>query len=261
MIARYEFDLLTPDEKSQFESHLLVCDACFQDFYEFSPLVNIIRENVSEFQEAVHKKNIVSWMWLSKRIRRLIIHGRRFWSGFNVIPKPMKWIIPIGTAVIVLIFTTYLFLSKSQTRKTGPLDLFTTGEPVKIVTQEPEEMPLKGQIDQYTPQDSMASRLFEIEELLFQGMTIQLNDNKTELIFSWPLLDSVKILKATIFDKEGHKNVYVVDEFKDARFIQPVGHFIGNRAYIWEVEGVFLEMELINVKKEFEIGAEARDSF
>ncbi|MDW7681146.1 MAG: hypothetical protein SCK70_11315, partial [bacterium] len=56
LIARYEFELLTANEKNEFEEHVLKCDYCFRELYEFSPAVKIIKENRLQFQKAVTAK-------------------------------------------------------------------------------------------------------------------------------------------------------------------------------------------------------------
>jgi len=44
LIGSYELGLLSREEKERFEAHLLECDACFQDLYELSPAVAMLRE-------------------------------------------------------------------------------------------------------------------------------------------------------------------------------------------------------------------------
>jgi hypothetical protein len=44
LIGSYELGLLSGEEKSLFESHLLGCDACFEDLYRMSPVAGRLRE-------------------------------------------------------------------------------------------------------------------------------------------------------------------------------------------------------------------------
>jgi hypothetical protein len=46
---------LSGDEKKRFEAHLLECDACFQEIYEFSPVVATIDKNMKRFRNATKK--------------------------------------------------------------------------------------------------------------------------------------------------------------------------------------------------------------
>jgi len=43
LIAAYEFDLLTPEQRIDVEAHVKECDQCFEDLYEFAPVSNEIR--------------------------------------------------------------------------------------------------------------------------------------------------------------------------------------------------------------------------
>ncbi len=45
MIVRYEYGLLSNDEKKEFENHLLRCDYCFHELYNFAPVLEAIQDN------------------------------------------------------------------------------------------------------------------------------------------------------------------------------------------------------------------------
>jgi hypothetical protein len=49
MIHAYELDLLTKDDRLQFEQHLLECDSCFEEVRQFFP-ASILMRHDSEFQ-------------------------------------------------------------------------------------------------------------------------------------------------------------------------------------------------------------------
>lgn len=53
MITRYEFGLLNEEERKLFEEHLLFCDACFADFYEFAPVAQAMKTQPQECLEAL----------------------------------------------------------------------------------------------------------------------------------------------------------------------------------------------------------------
>ena len=44
LIGSYELDLLSEEQRREFESHLLECEHCFQSLYQTSPIANLIRE-------------------------------------------------------------------------------------------------------------------------------------------------------------------------------------------------------------------------
>lgn len=56
MITRYEFGLLNQEERKQFEAHLLSCDACFADFYEFAPVAQAMKAHPRECLEALQAR-------------------------------------------------------------------------------------------------------------------------------------------------------------------------------------------------------------
>lgn len=53
MITRYELGLLTDAERQKFEEHLLSCNACFADFYEFLPVAQTMKSHPQECLEAL----------------------------------------------------------------------------------------------------------------------------------------------------------------------------------------------------------------
>jgi hypothetical protein len=44
LIGSYELDILSEDERRQFENHLLECEDCFQNLYQTAPITKLIRE-------------------------------------------------------------------------------------------------------------------------------------------------------------------------------------------------------------------------
>ena len=43
-VALFELDLLSPEEKQRFESHLIGCDECFQNLYKMAPVASLMRQ-------------------------------------------------------------------------------------------------------------------------------------------------------------------------------------------------------------------------
>ncbi|MFQ5769327.1 MAG: zf-HC2 domain-containing protein [bacterium] len=103
MIGLYEFDCLSSEEKEKFEAHLLECDACFQDFYEFSPTVKVMQENIVEFRKAVEP--------ITERMREKVfsfLEDVWHFSGKIIWEKP-KMAIPALAGVGIIVLMTLIF--------------------------------------------------------------------------------------------------------------------------------------------------------
>lgn len=55
LITRYEFDLVSDDERRIFAGHLLECDACLEDLYSMSQVVGTMKENAEQFIAALKR--------------------------------------------------------------------------------------------------------------------------------------------------------------------------------------------------------------
>lgn len=45
LISRYELGLLSGEESSTFEAHLLECDCCYQDYFAMNPVIEVMKAN------------------------------------------------------------------------------------------------------------------------------------------------------------------------------------------------------------------------
>lgn len=57
LLARYELKLLSAEEKSSFESHLLQCDFCYQEYDSFSSVIAVMSEERAALKEALAQKS------------------------------------------------------------------------------------------------------------------------------------------------------------------------------------------------------------
>ncbi|TAL70488.1 MAG: hypothetical protein EPN82_02435 [Bacteroidetes bacterium] len=55
LIARYEFGLLSDDERRAFEAHILECDKCFGDLYSMSGVFDTMKDNSKELISLLEK--------------------------------------------------------------------------------------------------------------------------------------------------------------------------------------------------------------
>ena len=246
MMGRYEFNLLTPEEKVKFEIHLLECDVCYQEFYEFSSIIETIKENIGEFREAVAKKNIISNAMVQTGLYRLIVSARKYFFNFKILPRRVQWIIPIAATAVIVIGVIHLFLSESK-------HLIKEKTPTRIVSQEPEEMPLKGLTDQYTPFDSAGQVIekSEVEEKLSKGMTVQMDAYKNNLVFSWPSIVNVRCIRIRIIGRRKEEPVFMSDEIEGTLFKCPIEKFKRGVPYLWVLSGMTVDGWHFEVKKEF----------
>ncbi|HQV30488.1 MAG TPA: zf-HC2 domain-containing protein [Calditrichia bacterium] len=57
LLSRYALNLLSGEEKKNFETHLAECDVCFRELYEFAPVAQSILENKESLLEAMDGEN------------------------------------------------------------------------------------------------------------------------------------------------------------------------------------------------------------
>ncbi len=101
LISLYEFGQISEEQKKLFETHLLECDACFQNFHNLSPVVERMRENPEFFRSALEESEQLSFLggiknWLSKAVSS---------GGEYLVPVPAwgKAAVPAGIVIAVLL--------------------------------------------------------------------------------------------------------------------------------------------------------------
>ena len=162
-IGLYEFDCLSHEEKEKFEQHLLECDACFQELYEFSPAVEVIQENINEFRKAVKIKKPVF-----EKVRLMVssFFGDIYpFSRKRIRKKPKDFLIPAFASVMVCVLIILIF-------KPGfvyqPIVKTDNGKPQKIVLHEPEEMEAKSTM-----------------EKISEEINVKLSEDKEKIVIMW----------------------------------------------------------------------------
>ena len=131
LIVRYELNLLSPEEKEQFENHLLRCDSCFRDLYSFSPILDIMQEQKTILLNELEAKTIEI---RNKRTHRPFLEKKKSRSGTR-----LKFAFAAGFS-FVLFFSTVMLITPT------PLDYRSI-----MQNQPPEykrfELRLKGAFD------------------------------------------------------------------------------------------------------------------
>ncbi|MCL5991176.1 MAG: tetratricopeptide repeat protein [Bacteroidetes bacterium] len=111
LIARYEFGLLTEDERKAFEAHILQCDKCFGDLYSMSDVYDTMKENSEELitllEESIEgKKEIKSFQ--SKRQKKTDNKISRFLTSLALLLWVKHRIRTISISLVVLLMLTTL---------------------------------------------------------------------------------------------------------------------------------------------------------
>lgn len=249
MIGHYEFDLLDAEEKEQFEMHLLECDACYQDLYEFSPAVETIKANIKDFQNAAIPDRSLA-KWLAEKWLGVAETARKFfWEPFPALLRPA---IPVlAMAVIVLLVIQIARINKQ------PVDLANKGKSTqqKIVLQEPEEMESKGMGETKSLPDSGTQRLpiSDFEKRLAASITVVTSEDGEYLIFSWLKVDSLR--NVNIFLIAGEKRIQITPkEGISGNNIRYSAKNFNKAASYWvELAGETASGRKFTVKKKFEV--------
>jgi len=249
MIGHYEFDLLDAEEQEQFEMHLLECDACYQDLYEFAPAVETIKANIKDFQKAtIPEKSLVKWL-AEKSIAVVETARKFFWEPFPAFVRPA---IPvIAVAVVVLLAIQIARLNKR------PADLASEGKSTqqKIVLHEPEEMESKGMGETKSLPDSGTQRspISELENRLFESMKVVTSEDGKYLIFSWLKADSLKYVNISLIT--GQKRIQVTPEegISNNSVRYQANDLDKVSSYSWEIVGETASGRKFAIQKKLEI--------
>lgn len=77
LIDQYQFGLLSEDQTKAFENHLLDCDKCMQEYFDFNAITDILKENKSEFLAVLNKPSKAGfWNNLMNRASQLLSQSR-----------------------------------------------------------------------------------------------------------------------------------------------------------------------------------------
>jgi len=102
LIAQYQFGLLADEQKILAESHLLECDACFQETYHISPALSIFENHPEELLTALEEREkskspfVVKKVKLTQQLIDLI-------GGWLAQPA-VKILVPVAVLAILALF-------------------------------------------------------------------------------------------------------------------------------------------------------------
>lgn len=229
MIGRYEFDLLTPDEKQEFKAHLLKCDFCFQEVYEFSQSVKTIHENISDFRKAAAYKTSV----ISDFKEKLA----------SIFPQTIRSFAPVVTfvvlAVIIISVSWFIIIRSTQT----DVQLITEGEPTELILQQPEELEFKGSKQEFIKSDSLIKKLTET-------MHVQKSSDNRHIIFIWEKIEHIQKYIITLISKVDSIRITPAEGIIDTCFFYPVNNLKPDLTYIWQLTGILNNNEKINAQQQ-----------
>ena len=238
LIGRYEFDLLTPEEKEEFEEHILKCDYCFRELYEFSPAVKTMKKNLFQFRKAVTGK-----LTFYEKIKSYVP---------NFIPEPVKPAIPaLGFVFAAIIFISILWPIVKPSLKIHRADT----QPSKIVLQDAEEMAHKGDMEKLKVADTNIVVLpkSDLMSRLNESMKIRLTANGDSLIFSWNKIDAVKSYHILLIYKDQTVSITPVEGIRDSIFTFPKKNINLEKIIIWELKADLFNVLHVKTQKIFQI--------
>jgi len=121
LIARYEFDLVSKDEKALFEAHLLECEYCIEDLYSMSHVTQTIKENpdaiINALRENLNKRERFSLSRLKELSANFINDVSDFISSLMLEHR----VAVVSTAAfgIIILFSIILWKNDYFARQTS----------------------------------------------------------------------------------------------------------------------------------------------
>lgn len=109
LVAMYQLDLLPEEQKISVETHLLECDACFQEVYRLSPALEALEEMPEKFLDALAPKETF-FTRIAKILKELPEYPKKINSLIlpiiiNGWRKPaIKILTPVTIAVLITLF-------------------------------------------------------------------------------------------------------------------------------------------------------------
>ena len=74
LLPAYELNLLEEDDRDQVESHVRICNECFENLYHFSPIsLGLRRLNEEKIRKRKQRAPRSSWQWLMTLIMALLL--------------------------------------------------------------------------------------------------------------------------------------------------------------------------------------------
>jgi len=101
LIALYEFDQLSDDQKKIFENHIFSCDFCFQNLHELSKVTHKMRERPEEYLAILKQTKQPSFIQLINKYFNKTF--RNFKLLLDSIPIWGRALFPLTVAVAILV--------------------------------------------------------------------------------------------------------------------------------------------------------------
>lgn len=232
LLSLYEFDKLSQDDRDLFEQHLLECDACFQDLYEFSPAIEMIKEHRDEFQAAISSPSLIH-QWLSKVTSIIAKWSKSFWSSMDAIPSVLRPAIPV-LAAAMLVFAVVKIIQFDKV----PDNLTNVGDSEKVVLHEPEIIESKGSTDSILPSDSSIGQSPTAGSArLKESMEVALTKDGKSYYFSWLNLDSIKVIHLYLIHGTQKTQITPGGGIHESHFEYPMINIDKSTDYLWELKG------------------------
>ena len=191
MISFYEFDKLSPEDKQIFEDHLLKCDACYQDVYEFRSAVKTMKKYRKSYLRVLKEK-----MSIIDRIAEFLF------------PTPIpKYRYALATVAILVISFIFIRIYQTKDKSVMITDTSTqdsTGMQQKpLIPHAPDYMELRAAGDtlQVVDQEGTETEI-EFSVLLSKSMKASLSEDKKSIRFSWSSVEGVLQYHIDLIKKE-----------------------------------------------------------
>ena len=221
MIGRYEFGLLTPEEKQAFEVHALECDACFQDLHAFSPAVKIIKKNVKQFRKAVQPEK----------------------SGFHLFSLfvPQKTVrFAFAAAAMILLAVIGL---EMKDRLLGPAPsneiILSQDEPQLLTPHDPDIQAARGELE--IAKSGITA--------LIQSMQGQIDQENRRVLLSWKAIPDIQSYSIVLMDQSSQDTLFAVHGIEDTRYALSLDKVPVNQSIDWQLSGFSGEEQLVRVHK------------
>lgn len=230
MIALYEFDRLSPEDKEKFEAHLLECDVCFQDLYEFSPAVEVMQENIKEFRKAVEVKKTIR-----ERIHEKVFSFfQEVWPFYGKLvkkkPGRKRGLIPVLVGAMIVVLMILIF----KPRFLYPPISKDKSKPQRIVIHEPEEMESKATMEKMSEQ-----------------INVQLSEDKEKIVIVWNKVAGAQFYHVYLIENGMERQLTPETGLRETSLSFPAKEIKFNTNYVLKISYKRKDGARIHLTKEF----------
>jgi len=226
MIGRYEFDLLTPDEKAQFEAHVLECDACFQELHAFSPAVRTIKKHIRAFRKAVQEEK--------PRFRL-----------FNVLIPQSIVRYAVAASILIVVAVVAIHMKDALFGPSVSDEMIASHEAPQLLTpHDPDVQALKGDME-IAPS--------AVRKILIGSMRVRVNQDEGTLELMWNPVAGVDAYALCWIDAVSQDTVFSSTEIKNPPFQFSLSRITMDHPYIWRLSGFSDGKRLVDVQKKIRL--------